>query len=124
MALRQAMALTQIGAWTDFRNSMHACTLWAKSDSCFSSAECAARLRQLASLPLIRRQVRRTGSAPPSIGERALPDVTIALLTGGDIQMETVVNELGELHLNGKSDLGSKLRIKSLRVKVVSIPLE
>jgi hypothetical protein len=40
--------------------------------------------------------------------------VTIALLTGEN-PVETEVNEVGEFHLNGKSDLGSKLRIKLLR---------
>ena len=40
--------------------------------------------------------------------------VTIALLTGEN-PVETEVNQVGEFHLNGNSDLGSKLRIKLLR---------
>jgi hypothetical protein len=49
---------------------------------------------------------------------------TVALLTGGSVQTETQMNQLGEFHLDGRVDPGSELRIKLPRMKVVSILLE
>ena len=65
-----------------------------------------------------------TGQVLDTTGGGGKPaKATIALLTG-DIQVETQVNDLGEFHLDGRVDLGSKLRIKLPRMKVVSIPLD